>query len=63
MKRRIVAVVLATVLGAVCITGCGNTQEAVESTVQVSTEAQTTQQRKQQLPKAPKMQIRQQPMK
>ena len=43
MKRRIVAVVLATVLGAVCITGCGNTQETVESTVQVSTEAQTTQ--------------------
>ena len=43
MKRRIVAVVLATVLGAVCITGCGNTQETVESTAQVSTEAQTTQ--------------------
>ena len=43
MKKRIVAVVLATVLGAVCITGCGNTQETVESTVQVSTEAQTTQ--------------------
>ena len=42
MKRRIVAVVLATVLGAVCITGCGNTQETVESTAQVSTEAQTT---------------------
>ena len=35
MKRRIVAVVLATVLGAVCITGCGNTQETVESTAQV----------------------------
>jgi predicted small secreted protein len=43
MKRRIVAVVLATVLGAVCITGCGNTQETVESTVQAGTEAQTTQ--------------------
>lgn len=43
MKRRIVAVVLATVLGAVCITGCGNTQETVESTAQASTEAQTTQ--------------------
>ena len=43
MKRRIVAVVLATVLGAVCITGCGNTQETVESTVQASSEAQTTQ--------------------
>ena len=43
MKRRIVAVVLAIVLGAVCITGCGNTQETVESTAQVSTEAQTTQ--------------------
>ena len=43
MKKRIVAVVLATVLGAVCITGCGDTQETVESTVQVSTEAQTTQ--------------------
>ena len=43
MKRRIVAVVLATVLGAVCITGCGNTQETVESTAQVSTEAQATQ--------------------
>ena len=43
MKKRIVAVVLASVLGAVCITGCGNTQETVESTAQVSTEAQTTQ--------------------
>ncbi len=43
MKKRIVAVVLATVLGAVCITGCGNTQETVESTAQVSTEAQATQ--------------------
>lgn len=43
MKKRIVAVVLATVLGAVCITGCGNTQETVESTAQASTEAQTTQ--------------------
>ena len=43
MKKRIVAVVLATVLGAVCITGCGSTQEAAESTVQASTEAQTTQ--------------------
>ena len=43
MKRRIVAVVLATVLGAVCITGCGNTQETVESTAQAGTEAQTTQ--------------------
>ena len=43
MKRRIVAVVLATVLGAVCITGCGNTQETVESTAQASSEAQTTQ--------------------
>jgi hypothetical protein len=43
MKRRIVAVVLATVLGAVCITGCGSTQEVAESTVQAGTEAQTTQ--------------------
>ena len=43
MKRRIVAVVLATVLGAVCITGCGNTQETVESTAQASSEALTTQ--------------------
>ena len=43
MKKRIVAVVLASVLGAVCITGCGNTQETVESTVQASSEAQTTQ--------------------
>ena len=43
MKKRIVAVVLATVLGSVCITGCGNTQETVESTAQASTEAQTTQ--------------------
>ena len=43
MKKRIVAVVMATVLGAVCITGCGNTQETVESTVQASSEAQTTQ--------------------
>ena len=43
MKKRIVAVVLATVLGAVCITGCGNTQAAVESTVQAGSEAQTTQ--------------------
>ena len=43
MKKRIVAVVLATVLGAVCITGCGNTQETVESTAQASSEAQTTQ--------------------
>ena len=43
MKKRIVAVVLATVLGAVCITGCGNTQETVESTAQASAEAQTTQ--------------------
>ena len=43
MKKRIVAVVLATILGAVCITGCGNTQETVESTAQASTEAQTTQ--------------------
>ena len=43
MKKRIVAVVLASVLGAVCITGCGNTQEASESTVQASSEAQTTQ--------------------
>ena len=43
MKKRIVAVVLATVLGAVCITGCGSTQEAAESTVQAGTEAQTTQ--------------------
>ena len=43
MKRRIVAVVLATVLGAVCITGCGNTQATVESTAQAGTEAQTTQ--------------------
>ena len=42
MKKRIVAVVLATVLGAVCITGCGSTQEVAESTVQASTEAQTT---------------------
>ena len=38
MKRRIVAVVLATVLGAVCITGCGNTQEAVESMVRCGVE-------------------------
>ena len=37
MKKRIVAVVLATVLGAVCITGCGNTQETVESTTQAET--------------------------
>ena len=43
MKRRIVAVVLASVLGAVCITGCGNTQATVESTAQAGTEAQTTQ--------------------
>lgn len=43
MKKRIVAVVLATVLGAVCITGCGNTRETVESTAQAGTEAQTTQ--------------------
>lgn len=43
MKKRIVAVVLASVLGAVCITGCGNTQATVESTVQASSEAQTTQ--------------------
>lgn len=43
MKKRIVAVVLASVLGAVCITGCGNTQETVESTAQAGTEAQTTQ--------------------
>ena len=43
MKKRIVAVVLATVLGAVCITGCGNTQETVESTAQASSEALTTQ--------------------
>ena len=43
MKKRIEAVVLATVLSAVCITGCGNTQETVESTAQVSTEAQATQ--------------------
>ena len=43
MKKRIVAVVLATVLGAVCITGCGNIQAAVESTVQAGSEAQTTQ--------------------
>ena len=43
MKRRIVAVVLATVLGAVCITGCGSTQEVAESTVQAGTEAQPTQ--------------------
>ena len=43
MKKRIVAVVLATVLGAVCITGCGSTQEVAESTVQAGTEAQTTQ--------------------
>ena len=43
MKKRIVAVVLATVLGAVCITGCGNTQATVESTVQAGSEAQTTQ--------------------
>ena len=63
MKKRIVAVVLATVLGAVCITGCGNTQETVESTAQASSEALTPRQRKQQLPKAPKMQIRQPPMK
>ena len=43
MKKRIVAVVLATVLGAVCITGCGSTQKVAESTVQAGTEAQTTQ--------------------
>ena len=43
MKKRIVAVVLASVLGAVCITGCGNTQATVENTVQASSEAQTTQ--------------------
>lgn len=43
MKKRIVAVVLASVLGAVCITGCGNTQATVESTVQTSSEAETTQ--------------------
>ena len=43
MKKRIVAVVLASVLGAVCITGCGNTQATTENTVQASTEAQTTQ--------------------
>ena len=43
MKKKIVAVVLATVLGAVCITGCGSTQEAAESTVQATTEVQTTQ--------------------
>ena len=43
MKKRIVAVVLASVLGAVCITGCGNTQATVESTVQAGSEAQTTQ--------------------
>ena len=43
MKKRIVAVVLASVLGAVCITGCGNTQATVESTAQAGTEAQTTQ--------------------
>lgn len=43
MKRRIVAVVLATVLGVVGITGCGNTQATVESTVQAGSEAQTTQ--------------------
>ena len=43
MKKRIVVVVLASVLGAVCITGCGNTQATVESTAQAGTEAQTTQ--------------------
>ena len=43
MKKRIVAVVLASVLGAVCITGCGNTQATVESTVQAGSEVQTTQ--------------------
>ena len=43
MKKRIVAVVLASVLGAVGITGCGNTQATVESTVQASSEAQPTQ--------------------
>ena len=43
MKKRIVAIVLATVLGAVGITGCGNTQATVESTVQAGSEAQTTQ--------------------
>ena len=43
MKKRIVAVVLASVLGTVCITGCGNTQATVESTVQTSSEAETTQ--------------------
>ena len=43
MKKRIVAVVLATVLGAVCITECGSTQEVAESTVQAGTEVQTTQ--------------------
>ena len=42
MKRRIVAVVLATVLGAVCITGCGNTQETVESTVQETAATEST---------------------
>ena len=43
MKKRIVAVVLASVLGTVCITGCGKAQEASESTVQTSSEAATTQ--------------------
>ena len=43
MKKRIVAVVLASVLGTVCITGCGNTQATVESTVQTSSETETTQ--------------------
>ena len=43
MKKRIVAVVLATVMGSVVITGCGNTQVASESTVLASSEAQTTQ--------------------
>lgn len=43
MKKRIVAVVLASVLGAVCITGCGNTQATVESTVQAGSEAETAQ--------------------
>ena len=43
MKKRIVAVVLASVLGAVGITGCGNTQATVESTIQADSEAQPTQ--------------------
>ena len=43
MKKRIVAVVLASVLGTVCITGCGKAQEASESNVQTSSEAATTQ--------------------